>query len=74
MNVLDFVLLALQSVAGLVDEKATAFGDKIGKKINGLVASTSTGFDDYAKNRVLAFLKAAVSAIESGAVEEADPV
>lgn len=74
MNVLDFVLMALQSIAGLVDQKATEFGERIGRKINGLVASSNTQFDDYAKGRVLAFLKAATSTLESGEVEEAEPV
>lgn len=74
MNVLDFILIALQSVANLVDDKAEKAGTDVGRKVNTLVASTETGFDNYAKRRVVAFLKAATAALESGEVDDVEEV
>lgn len=62
MNVQDFVLLALNSVSGLVDAEIDKLGADIGAAIKDQVASSKTQFDDYAKARVTRFLAAVQAA------------
>lgn len=71
-TVIAFILMALQSIAGLIDEEAAELGALVGRKFNGLVASSKTQFDDFAKARVIAFLKAAVASLESGEIDQDD--
>ncbi len=62
MNVQDFILLALNSVAGLVDAEIDQLGAQVGTAVKDQVAASNTLFDDYAKARVLRFLAAVQSA------------
>jgi len=65
--------LALNSVAGMLDDEAVEIGAKLGDKLNDLIESTETEFDDYAKARLVVGLEAAIAQLKVEGVDDDFP-
>lgn len=62
MDAEDFILLALQAIANVADDKVAAKGASLGGKLKAAVDSSETKLDDFARDRIVNFLEATIAA------------